>query len=448
MKKFLLLISMSICSLSASLAQEATEAPSPFSVVTNPIKDNWFVQVGLDMSLQNPYGYNFKNVFPNGKTYGLDVAVGRWFTPGLGVRGKINWENGFSLLENKSATWLAPFDQPGVNNDKGGYFSAVGDLLFSLHNLFGGYKAERLWNFYVYPRAGMVYNFGVKKGSPLVGLGLGNTFRINDKYAIYFDVAYQMVSTGFVGSEANAGTGTGTNSNGYFDINLGLQINLGRSTFQKTGSPAPAKSSTYTNSFWSNWYVQAGIDMSLQNPYGYNFAHTFPNGKTFGIDVAAGKWFSPDIGLRVKINWENSIIKNNYLSWVAPQGRNGINYEKGGYLIFSGDVQFNLSNIFGGYNEERTWSTNIYPRAGIAHNRATDSASPLIGLGVEEMYRLNENISFFADIDYQVTTSEFFGGESTTGMGVSAGSNGFFDINIGVQFQLGRSKGRFRKVNN
>ena len=25
------------------------------------------------------------------------------------------------------------------------------------------------------------------------------------------------------------------------------------------------------NSFWSNWFVQAGLDMSLQNPYGHEF---------------------------------------------------------------------------------------------------------------------------------------------------------------------------------
>ena len=232
MKRLFLATLTAFCALVGSYAQQEPAAePSRFSVVTNPLNSNWYVQVGLDMSLQNPYGYDFKDVFPNGKTYGLDAAIGRWFTPGLGTRAKINWENGFGLLENKSATWLAPFDQPGVNCDKGGYISVVGDVQFNIHNLFWGYRADRFWNLYVYPRAGLVYNFGVKKGSPLVGVGAGSTFRINQRLAIYVDVAYQMVSSGFVGTVIN--TGTGTNSNGYFDFNVGLQINLGRSTFRK-----------------------------------------------------------------------------------------------------------------------------------------------------------------------------------------------------------------------
>ena len=231
MKSFHLFIIAAFCAVGAMRAQQPTEEPSKYSVVTPALGHNWYVQVGLDMSLQNPYGYDFKDVFPNGKTYGLDAAIGRWFTPGLGTRAKINWENGLGLLENKSATWLAPFDQPGVNNDKGGYLAIMGDVQFSIHNLFWGYRADRFWNLYVYPRAGLVYNFGVKKGSPLVGVGLGSTFRLNRRLSIYVDLAYQMVSSGFVGVVKN--TGTGTNSNGYFDFNVGLQIDLGRSGFTK-----------------------------------------------------------------------------------------------------------------------------------------------------------------------------------------------------------------------
>ena len=31
-----------------------------------------------------------------------------------------------------------------------------------------------------------------------------------------------------------------------------------------------------TNSFWSNWYLQAGLDMTLLNPYGHDFSQVFP----------------------------------------------------------------------------------------------------------------------------------------------------------------------------
>lgn len=217
--------------IGVSSVQSQSKIASKYSVVTNSFWSNWYVQVGLDMSLQNPYGHNFGDVFPNGKTFGVDAALGRWFTPGLGLRGKVNWENGIRLFENDHAAWLAPFYQNGVNMDRGGYLSVVGDIQFDIHNLFYGYDEARLWNFQVFPRAGAVYNFGVSKGSPLVGFGIGNTFRLNEQMKIYFDMAYQMVSSGFVGVEKS--TGDGPNSNGYFDINLGLQINLGKSTFKK-----------------------------------------------------------------------------------------------------------------------------------------------------------------------------------------------------------------------
>ena len=33
--------------------------------------------------------------------------------------------------------------------------------------------------------------------------------------------------------------------------------------------------------FWKNCFVQVGLDMTLQNPYGYDFSKVFPNGKSF-----------------------------------------------------------------------------------------------------------------------------------------------------------------------
>ena len=231
MKKKCIVLLFSFWVIGISNAQSQLKEPYKYSVISNSFWSNWYAQVGLDMSLQNPYGHNFGDVFPNGKTFGVNAAVGKWFTSGLGLRGKVNWENGIRLFENDHAAWLAPFYQDGVNMDRGGYLSVVGDIQFDIHNLFYGYDKTRLWNFQVYPRAGMVYNFGVSKGSPLVGFGIGNTFRMNKHLKIYFDMAYNMVSSGFTGVEKS--TGMGKNSNGYFDINVGLQVNLGKSTFKR-----------------------------------------------------------------------------------------------------------------------------------------------------------------------------------------------------------------------
>lgn len=414
-------------------AQVFEPREEPRTVRTEGFWENWFVQMGLDMTLQNPYGYDFAKVFPNGKTFGLDVAVGKWFTHQVGVRGKFNWENKLPLLENGHANWLAPFYEPGENRRKGGYIAVYGDALLNMHNLFGTYRPERKWNTSLYPRIGINYNFGVSKGSLLAGIGLLNTYRISDRWSVYGDIAYIMTGSGFVGSEEVEGTGTGSNSNGYLTFGIGAQVELGRAHH------ASHDTHVLTNGFWDNWFVQAGVDMSLMNPYGCNFGKVIPKGMTFGLNGALGKWFTPEYGLRGRVQWENGLIPNNSVEWVPPVEDPKQNYQKGGLATIAIDAMLNLTNVVSGYDPERKWHTTGYVRAGIITQFVEGSGSPLMGVGLEETYRLNDKWSLFGAAGYQVSTSEGMG-VSTTGMEVATGSNGFFDIDFGVRYDLGRNK--------
>ena len=426
-------------------AQVFEPGEEPRTVRTGGFWEDWFVQMGLDMTLQNPYGYNFSKVFPNGKSFGLDLAVGKWFSHQVGVRGKFNWENKLPLLKNDHANWLAPFDQPGVNREKGGYIAMYGDVLFNLHNLFGTYRADRTWNLSLYPRIGVNYNFGVKKGALNAGIGLLNTYRISDRWSVYGDIAYIMTGSGFVGAEKVKGTGTGSNSNGYLTIGLGAQVNLGRThRGQEPSNPQSSSQmfqspSVLTNGIWDNWFVQVGMDMSLMNPYGCNFSKVIPKGMVFGLNGAMGKWFTPEFGLKARVQWDNGLIPNNGLEWVAPADDPKKNYKKGGLAVVSLDAMLNLTNVIAGYNPERKWETSAYLRAGIITQFVEGSGSPLGGLGLEETYRLNDRLSLFGSLGYQVSTSEGLG-VSTTGMEVAAGTNGFFDIDFGIRYDLGRNK--------
>lgn len=416
-------------------------------IVADGFWKDWFVQVGLDMTLQNPYGYDFSKVFPNGKSFGLDLAVGKWFSHQVGFRGKFNWENKLPLLENDHANWLAPFYQPGVNREKGGYIAAYADALFNLHNFFGTYRPERKWNASLYPRIGVNYNFGVSKGALNAGLGLLNTYRIGDRWSVYGDIAYIMTGSGFVGAEKVEGTGTGSNSNGYLTIGIGAQYDIGKVKGEKGKKVKGEKGekvkgdehAVLTNGIWDNWFVQAGLDMSLLNPYGCNFGKVIPKGMTFGLNGAMGKWFTPEYGLKVRVQWDNGLIPNNGLEWVPPVDDPKQNYKKGGLAAVSLDAMVNLTNAFSGYDPERKWHTSAYLRMGVITQFVEGSGSPLGGLGLEETYRLNDRWSLFGALGYQVTTSEGMG-VSTTGMEVAAGTNGFFDIDFGVRYDIGHNK--------
>ena len=423
-------------SLSPGMAGGATENV----VVANNFWSNWFVQMGLDMTLQNPYGYDFSKVFPNGKTFGLDLAAGKWFTHQVGVRGKFNWENKLPLLENDHANWLAPFDQPGVNREKGGYIALYGDVLFNLHNFFGVYRPERKWNMSLYPRIGVNYNFGVSKGSLLAAVGVLNTYRLSNRWSLYGDIAYIMTGSGFVGKEKVKGTGTGSNSNGYLTIGIGAQYDLdGGCKTADVRSKKDDGRGVLTNGIWDNWFVQIGADMSLMNPYGCNFSKVIPKGMTFGLNGAMGKWFTPEFGLKARVQWDNGLIPNNGVEWLPPVEDPKQNYKKGGLAAISIDAMLNLTNAIAGYDPVRKWHTSGYVRAGIITQFVEGSSSPLAGVGLEETYRLNDRLSLFGALGYQVSTSEGMG-YSTTGVDVSAGSNGFFDIDFGVRYDLGVNK--------
>lgn len=436
MKKLYFMI-VALCCFGTTKAQLFEPGDEPGSVRTDGIWDDFFLQMDLDMTLQNPYGYDFSKVFPNGKTFGLDIAVGKWFTPQVGYRVKFNWENKLPLLKNDHANWVAPFYEPGVNREKGGYVALYFDELFNMHNFFGAYRPDRTWNLSVYPRVGVNYNFGVSKGALLLGFGVLNTYRLSNRWSVYLDAAYIMTGSGFVGSEKVEGTGTGSNSNGYFSLGIGAQVDLGKIRTQP--DLASVSDGVLTNGIWDNWFVQAGIDMSLMNPYGCNFSKVIPKGMTFGLNAAFGKRFTPEFALRARVQWDNGLIENKNLEWVAPREDPRQNYKKGGIGTARLDAMLNLTNVIAGYDPEKKWHTSLYMGGGLITQFVESSASPLWGAGLEQTYRLSDKLSLFASAGYQVSTSEGMG-YSTTGMQVAAGSNGFFDIDFGVVYDLGRNR--------
>ena len=398
---------------------------------TKTFWDNWFVQFGADMTVQKPHGHAFKDALSKGTSFGVDVAVGKWFTREVALRGKLCWDNG--IIDSR-AEWLAPFNQPGVNHDKGGFLSFVGDAMLDLHNVFGEYREDRMWNAQVFLRAGAVYNFGCDKGSPLIGLGLANQFRLSDKWGLYADVAYNGVSSGFTMDPSTA-TGIGSGSNMYFTLDMGVTYRLGdpkRNRFGKEISVNSFKS----GGIWRNWFIQYGVDMTLYNPCEKSFKNVFPDGVTMGLDFAVGKWFSPLVGARGKINLENFLIENKNLKWLPyDEDKHKSNYDGGGCLMAYCDVLLSAKHILMGYVEDEKWDMYAFGRMGLGKNRSIDSLSPVVGAGIGTTYRLGRHLSIYLDTAYQGITSEFFSGVSWSGA-TGGRFNGIWDINLGLQVKI------------
>lgn len=422
MKEILFVLFSVVCCQSVKAGD--CEYDDSCAILINSFWDNWYGQVGVDMWLQNPYGTNFKNVFPNGKTFGVDMALGKWITPEFGMRGIFNWENG--IIKNNHASW--------VHENSKCYMVFAGDIMVNLTNLFGDYRPDKKWNISVFPRAGALIDVqeNAPVGSPMLGFGVDCTYRLNDKWSLFGDVSYQVCSAA-LGNKSGKGSG----SNGYFDFVMGVQLDLSNNKFHKATEQASYyKNAVLTNDFWDNWFVQAGLGMSLINTYGCNFSHVFPNGKTFGINAALGKWITPEFGFRAGVNWQNGIIGNDHLAWLDKIDQPGSNHDAGGFVAAYVDAFFNLHSLFLGYDANRRWNAIVYPRAGIGHNLDVSDSSPNVGIGTEQTYRLSDRWSLFADLAYQFTSSGFMGKDHKSSH-INGASNGWFDINVGVQYDLG-----------
>ena len=241
MRKFMIALAVASMGIVAANAQSTSiETPSKYTVATNSFWSNWFVQGGVDMALQNAALTRkwAKGVFPNGKSFGVDIAVGKWFTPGLGLRGKLLWENGIIKSDHQNYGGTAGPHQWVPNYDDGGYAAVHGDVMFNVSNMLLGYNENRVWNVIPFARAGVMRSFQYQQYNPALGAGVENTFRINKLLSVYVDVAYTFTTDRFLGvhNEYSPGQEVGdddANHHGIITTDLGLQFNLGKSTFDK-----------------------------------------------------------------------------------------------------------------------------------------------------------------------------------------------------------------------
>ena len=230
MKKLMIALAFAGLGTVAANAQTTIETPelSKYTVATNSFRSNWFIQVGVDTSVQNPYRSKFADQFHDGRSYGVNLAIGKYFTPGLALRLHANWDNG--IIERKHSF---TFDIPEAPNyDAGGYASITGDVMFNLSNMLCGYSDTRTWNFVPFLSAGVIRNFNANTYSPVLGVGIENTWRFGKHFGIYLDAAYKMTRNDFIPTVDKKYEDKPI-SHGILSAELGLTFYLGKATFAK-----------------------------------------------------------------------------------------------------------------------------------------------------------------------------------------------------------------------
>ena len=226
MKKTVILFAF-LCAALVSQAQDAPVSQQKHSVNTNSFWANWFVQanvVGTSFwGSQEDKSLKLSQLFkPYRTNLGFSIALGKWFTPGIGLRTKFNGLWGRSVISEDKA----------MNASR--YWTLQEQALFNLSNLLMGYNETRVWNFIPYIGAGVGRNLSYNTYGMGLSAGLLNTFQITPKLAVNLDISYGIYEPGFDGFQNQGSTSHSLkNKDRMVNVEVGLTYRLGRSTWQR-----------------------------------------------------------------------------------------------------------------------------------------------------------------------------------------------------------------------
>lgn len=169
-----------------------------------------------------------------------------------------------------------------------------------------------------------------------------------------------------------------------------------------------------TNGFWSNWFISAGAGAQVY--FGdHDREAKFGNRISPALDIAIGKWFSPEIGARLMYN---GLSAKGATRWGQAHSTGdqvdgwgiGMYKSKFKYFNFQVDAMFNLSNIICGYNENRVY--NCSPYIGVGVMKVTDDpkdASISGHFGIMNSFRISSAIDINLDLRGTLTSDELDG---------------------------------------
>ncbi|MBF1552792.1 MAG: OmpA family protein [Prevotella salivae] len=217
-------------------------------------------------------------------------------------------------------------------------------------------------------------------------------------------------------------------------------LGMSMTAFAQQADPT-MKYSVATNSFWSNWFIQVGGDYNIwysnqehgrRLDNGGDFDFLSKQRRSFGGSVAIGKWFTPGIGLRTKLQGFNS----------KKIGAVGVTSQH--FWSLNEQIMFNLSNLFMGYNPERVWNVSPFIGGGMARNMSVNRYVMQLSAGINSSWRLCRNLDLYAEAGWNRMEDNFDGNEMAQlanthhGRGWEDKDNHLY-AEIGLTFKLGKA---------
>ena len=207
------------------------------------------------------------------------------------------------------------------------------------------------------------------------------------------------------------------------------------SGFAQDAIPAE-KYSVATNSFWSNWFIQAGAEWNAWyscEERGLNLSKSpFKKFRSNpGAALAIGKWFTPGIGLRTKLQgiWGKQVY-NPYTETTGSGNK---------YWVLNEDVMFNLSNMLCGYSESRVWNVIPFVGAGVGRSMSHNLYTMDLSFGIQSSWKLSKHLGVYLEAGWnRLETDIDCGALSSERRGWNSHDNNIY-AEVGLTFKLGKS---------
>lgn len=206
---------------------EVLEVPTDkYKVETNRFFDNWFFSFGA--GAQVLFGdYSDMGDFNKRITPAFNVALGKWFTPGLGLRFQV------SGVQAKSfSVGDAPYNHGALIDgeyykQKFNYLNFHGDILFNVSGMIAGYNPDRVYDFI--PYVGFGFNRVLDKPHTralAANFGIINRFRISKAWDINLELS------GMVTEDRFDGKVQGKHADMVYGASLGFAYNFRQRGFK------------------------------------------------------------------------------------------------------------------------------------------------------------------------------------------------------------------------
>lgn len=228
MKKLLLSIMIAAAAVNASAQNQNEEVKTTdkHSVETNSFWSNWFIQGGVQWSSfysDESFGAGFsKSPFKKFRSNPeASIAIGKWFTPGIGLRTKVSGIWGKSVTDD---------DNKG-NGIK--YWNVQEQAMFNLSNMIFGYNPERVYSFIPFAGAGLARNCSDNKYAIGLSAGLLNQFRVSNRIALNLELGWNILEGRFDGIDDRTPKRLHKNFDNIFYAEAGITVNIGKNKWNK-----------------------------------------------------------------------------------------------------------------------------------------------------------------------------------------------------------------------